>query len=202
MRTDLCDRSEKGPLQRRLPLGQKEAGASQPADIAGSRPQASVRWAWASVTVSAMRSGTGEDGLLPVGRGVRPAFGAGSVERAGGEHEAGRCPRFGPAAGVKTRSVQAVSGRCLHPGLGLPTMGDDPCHDRLEVSALGHDRGPLDDGAARGMSSGESSDQGPNRVVVHGSIRRPSRHAVPRPRRAVPARARQRGQLPRSSVAP
>jgi hypothetical protein len=52
------------------------------------------------------------------------------------------------------------------------------------------------------MSSGESSDQRPNRVVVHGRNGRPSRHAVPRPRRGVPARARQQGQLPRASVAP
>jgi hypothetical protein len=97
----------------------------------------------------------------------KPASGAGSVERAGGEHEAGRCPRFGPAAGVKTRSVQAVSGRCLHCRLGFPTVGDDPRHDRLEVSPFGDDRGPLDDGAARVMNSGQSSDQRPNRFVVH-----------------------------------
>jgi hypothetical protein len=122
----------------------------------------------------------------PLGQAVRPAFGAGSVERAGGEHEAGRCPRFGPAAGVKRRSVQAVSGRCLDPGLGFPTVGDDPCHDRLEVGPCGHDRGALDDGASRGMGSGQSSDQGPNRVVVHVCHRSPFQACGPSPRRGAP----------------
>jgi hypothetical protein len=111
---------------------------------------------------------------------------AGSVEGAGGEHEAGRCPRFGPAAGVKTRSVQAVSGRCLHPGLGFRTVGDHPCHDRLEVGSCGHDRGALDDGASRGMRSSQSSDQGPNRVVVHVCHRSRFQACGPSPRRGAP----------------
>jgi hypothetical protein len=93
--------------------------------------------------------------------------GAGSVERAGGEHEARRNPRLGPAARVKTRSVQAVSGRCLYRGLRFAAVGEDPRHDRLGVSPCGHDRGPLDDGAAGGMSAGQASEQRPNRVVVH-----------------------------------
>ena len=98
----------------------------------------------------------------------KPEFGAGSVESAGGKHEAGRCTWFGPSAGMTTGSVQAVSGRCLHRGLGFPAVGDDPRRDRLESSPCGgDDRGPLDDGAAGGMGSGQSSDQGPNRVVVH-----------------------------------
>jgi hypothetical protein len=133
----------------------------------------------------------------------KAAVGAGSVERAGGEHEAGRYARFGPAAGVKTRTVQAASGRRLRHGLGFPAVGDDPCHDRLEVSPCGHHRGPLDDGASRGMSSGQSTDQRPNRVVVHACHRSPFRACAPRPRRnqacARGAAPRQQGQIPRSS---
>jgi hypothetical protein len=106
-------------------------------------------------------------------RGARGIGGAGSVERAGGEHEARRSPRLGPAADVKTRSVQAVSGRCLHRGLGFRAVGKDPRHDRLGVSTCGHDRGPLDDGPAGGMSSGQASEQRANRVVVHAYHRSP-----------------------------
>jgi hypothetical protein len=97
-------------------------------------------------------------------RGIR---GARSIERAGGEHEARGDPRCGPAAGVEARSVQAVLGRCLHRGLGFAAVGEDPGHDCLGVSACGHDRGPLDDGAAGGMRSGQAYEQRPNRVVVH-----------------------------------
>ena len=91
----------------------------------------------------------------------------GSVERAGGEHEARRGPWLGPAAGVKARAVQAVAGLCLHGGLGFPAVGEDPRHDRLRVSTRGHDRGPLDHGAAAGVSSGQASEQRPDRVVIH-----------------------------------
>jgi hypothetical protein len=123
-----------------------------------------------------------------------------SVKRAGRENEARRCSRARAAAGVKTRSVQPVPTRCLGHGLGLAAVGDDPCHDRVKVSALGDDRGPLDDGPARGMIPGESSDHGSDRFIVHGSTvevstcsplaeRAASRHAVP-------ARARRRAPLP------
>jgi hypothetical protein len=98
--------------------------------------------------------------------------GAGSVERAGWEHEAGGRP-FGPGAGVKTRSVQAASRRCLDRGLGLSAMAEDPRHDGVRVRPFGDDRSPLHDGAAGGMTSGQVSHQVPNRVVVHLDYRRP-----------------------------
>ena len=68
---------------------------------------------------------------------------------------------------MKTRSVQAVPGRCVQRGFGFPPVGVDPRHDRLGVSTCGDDRGPLDDHAAGGMSSGQPGEQRPNRVVVH-----------------------------------
>jgi hypothetical protein len=112
--------------------------------------------------------------------------GEGSVQRAGGKHEARRNPRLGPA-GVKTRTVQAVPGRCLHRGLGFPAVGEDPLHDGLGVGPCGHDRGPLDDGAAGGMSSRQASEQRPNRGVVH------AYHATPDPGRIVSGRNRRSG---------
>lgn len=90
-----------------------------------------------------------------------------SVERAGGQYETGRNPRLGRTAGVKTRSVEPVSGRSLHCDLGFATVGENPRHDRLELRAFGQDRGALDDGAAGVMSSRQAGDQSPNRVVVH-----------------------------------
>jgi hypothetical protein len=84
--------------------------------------------------------------------------GEGSVERAGGEHEPRWKPGLGPA-GVKTRTVQAVPGRCLHRGLGVPAVGEDPRHHGLAVGTCGHDRGALDDRAAGGMSSRQSSEE-------------------------------------------
>jgi hypothetical protein len=90
-----------------------------------------------------------------------------SVERVRWEYEARRCPRFGPAAGVKQRSVQTASVRCRHRGFGFPTVVDDPRHDRLRVGPRSDDRGPLDDTAAGGMRSGKPSDQRSDRVVVH-----------------------------------
>ena len=96
-----------------------------------------------------------------------PRGGVGSVECAGREHEARRSPWLGLAAGVKTRPMEALSGRCLHGSLGLPAVSEYPGDDRLGVSTCGHDRRPLDHGAAGGMSSGEASEQSPNRVVVH-----------------------------------
>ncbi len=93
---------------------------------------------------------------------------AGSVERAGGEHETRRNPRLRPAAaGVKARSVQAVPRRCLHRGLGFTAVGEDPRHDRLGVGTCRHDRGPFDHGAAGWMSSRQASEQRPYRLVVH-----------------------------------
>jgi hypothetical protein len=100
--------------------------------------------------------------------------GEGSVERAGGKHEARRNPGLGPAA-VKTRTVQAVPGRCLRHGLAFSAVGEDPRHHRLGVGTCGHDRGALDDGAAGGMSSRQASEQRPNGVVVH------AYHATPNP---------------------
>jgi hypothetical protein len=109
---------------------------------------------------------------LPVAQ-ARLLLAARSVEHAGGEHEAGRCPRRGFTAVMETRSVQAAPRRCLRGGLGCPAVGDDPSHDRLRVSAFGHDRRPLDDGAAGGMSSRQSGDHRPDRFVVHACHRRP-----------------------------
>jgi hypothetical protein len=63
--------------------------------------------------------------------------------------------------------MQALSRGRLHRSLGFPAVGDDPCHDRVGVGTCRHDRGPLDDGAAGGMSSRQASDQRSNRVVVH-----------------------------------
>jgi hypothetical protein len=108
---------------------------------------------------------------MPVVRARARCAGPGSVDRAGGEHEAGRCPRFRPAANVKRRGAQAAPGRASSAGLGFPTVADDPSRDRLGVSAFGHDRRPFDDRAAGGMRSSQSSDQRPNRVVVHVSHR-------------------------------
>jgi hypothetical protein len=75
--------------------------------------------------------------------------------------------------------VQAVSRRCLHRRLGFPAVGEDPRHDRVGIGTCGHDGGPLDDGAAGGMSSGQASEQGSNRFVVH------AHHGSPCPRLAL-----------------
>ena len=71
---------------------------------------------------------------------------------------------------------EAASRRCLHRGLRVPAVGDDPCHDRLGVGTCRHDRGPLDDGAAGGMSSRQASEKRSNPVVVH------AHQGSPRPR--------------------
>lgn len=113
---------------------------------------------------------------LPVAQ-ARLLLAARSVEHAGGEHKAGGCPRRGFTAVTETRSVQAAPRRCRRGGLGCPTVGDDPSHYRLRVSAFGHDRRPLDDGAAGGMSSRQSGDHRQDRVVVHACHRSPF-HAV------------------------
>jgi putative NADH-flavin reductase len=54
-----------------------------------------------------------------------------AYEVAGGEHEAGSCPRRGSTAVMEKRSVQASPWRCLQGGLGSPAVGGDPCDDRL-----------------------------------------------------------------------
>jgi hypothetical protein len=91
----------------------------------------------------------------------------------------------------------------------VPRRGRRSSHDRLEFSPCGDDRGPLDDGAARGMGSGQSSDHGPNRIVVHIDTVVPFGACVlaqpackPRTRRRVAgSQPRQQGELSRSSVA-
>ena len=115
-----------------------------------------MRWARDRVN-AAFEPRTQAEVIADDPRGRESPGGVGSVERAGGEDEARRGPGRGPAARVKARAVQAVSGRCLYRGLGFPAVGEDPPHDRVRVGTRGHDRGPLDHGATAGVSSGQAS---------------------------------------------
>jgi hypothetical protein len=165
-------RSRVGPLrmQNKGPMGSSVRSSShgssssqRHASMPTSRRRPTVAVPHEQGAAALIENGLGEGGMRS---------GAGSVERAGWEHEAGGRP-FGPAAGVKTRSVQAASRRCLDRGLGLSAMAKDPRHDGVRVRPFGDDRSPLHDGAAGGMTSGQASHQVPNRVVVHLDHRRP-----------------------------
>jgi hypothetical protein len=91
----------------------------------------------------------------------------GSGQSASRQHEAKRCPGFCSAAVPDPRAVQAAPGNRRNRRLGFPAVGDDPGHDRREVSSLGEDRGALDDLAAGGVRTRQPRDQSANRVVVH-----------------------------------
>ena len=91
----------------------------------------------------------------------------GSGQSASRQHEAKRCPGFCSAAVPDPQSVQAAPGNRGNRRLGFPAVGDDPGHDRREVSSLGEDRGALDHLAAGGVRTRQPRDQSANRVVVH-----------------------------------
>jgi hypothetical protein len=89
----------------------------------------------------------------------------GSDQLPSGQYEAKRCRWCCSAA--QPRAMQAAAATRGNHRLRLPGMGDDPRHDRPEVSALGEDRGTLDHLAARGVRTRQPLDQRANRIVVH-----------------------------------
>jgi len=68
---------------------------------------------------------------------------------------------------MEPRAVQTAAGSRRSRRLGFTAVGGDPGHHGREVSALGEDRGALDDLAAGSVWTRQPPEQGADRVVFH-----------------------------------